>query len=708
MHVPIMMQMQASDNGACALCMMLGYYGRYVDLGEMRKYCIASRNGSSPGQVCRAAEHYHVHASVDNISDEGLFSLPVPFLAIWKKKYYVVVTKITRKKVTLIDPAKGKYQLTTDKFLNTYSQKVISLHPNEEFTRGGRQKSTYSLLKVRLAPYTKELIILSLLSTSSVFISMKILSLRQDMLDQVMSNAERNMFFYLFILLLVFWIIGAIVSISYDLLTYRLSRKMAANFGSVIYKKLFHLPMSFYEKTSRGELLERIEQNNALDNSLITTLIPKLFNCASMVFYLIFIYTYNAGFATILLSIQLIFILAIFRIQKYSVMVNRSKVSMNENIRSSLMNGLNSIDTIKASGSEAKFFHLFNSQMNDLQSTNQQALFLNSLQTLLQNAQSVLSSALILFIGAYLIMQGELTLGMLSSIQPIFTQITSNLSSALSGEKYLRTARTNIERINGIVEKDAIPEIPLSLDTSPEKLEGSVEISHLTYRYSEGDAPAIEDISFTIHPGEMVALVGASGCGKSTLMKIIAGTYQVQEGSVTYNGRSREEIPDVVFHSSVASVDQEVNMFAATLRDNLKMWDPTVEDFEMILAARDAQIHQRIIQNYDGYDSLVVSNGNNYSGGEQQRLELARALAQEPTLLILDEFTSALDALTEEKVFHAIRNKGTSCLIAAHRLSTITECDQVIVIDHGKVVETGSPEQLYEKKGLYYQMMSLN
>lgn len=708
MRVPVVMQMQSSDNGACALCMMLGYFGRYVDLGEMRKHCIASRNGSSPDQVCHAAKDYHVNAKKEQVSNEDLLSLKVPFLAVWKKKYYVVVTKITKKKTTVIDPVKGKYQLKTEKFFDAYSGIIISLEPDAQFVPGGIQTSTFSLLRDRLMPFKNNLFILCALSFASVFISMRILSLRQEMLDEVMSNQNRDAFFYLFIMLALAWIISAAVSVAYDLMTYRLSRKMAANFGSVIYKKLFRLPMSFYEKTSRGELMERIDQNNVLDNNLITSLIPKLFNCASMLFYIVFIYTYNSVFATILLSVQLLFVIAIYRVQQYSVMVNRSKISMNENIRSSLMNGLNSIDTIKASGSEGKFFHLFNTQMNDLQSTNNEALFLNSLQSMLQTAQSVFSSALILFVGAYLIIDGKLTLGMLSSIQPIFNQITSNLSSALSTEKYLRTARTNLERINDIVERESIPEVPLAENELPDKLDGSVNISHLTYRYSEADAPAIEDISFTIAQGEMVALVGGSGCGKSTLMKIIAGTYQVQEGTVTYQGRTREEIPDVVFHSSIASVDQEVNMFAATLKDNLKMWDPTVEDFEMILAARDAQIHQRIIQNYDGYDSFVVSNGNNYSGGEQQRLELARALAMEPTLLILDEFTSALDALTEEKVFKAIRDKGTSCLIAAHRLSTITECDKVIVIDHGKIVETGSPAELYEKKGLYYHMMSLN
>lgn len=708
LRIPIVMQMQVSDNGAAALCMMLGYFGRHVDLREMRGSCASSRNGSSPEQVCRAAGKYGLDAEIKSVPAQELYSLSGPLLVTWKKKYYAIVLKMGKRTVTLQDPSKGRYELKTEKFLASYGGRVIRLAPNETFAPGGRAQSAWSLLKARILPFKGGLLVLALLSCASVFLTMFSLTLRRHMLDDVMSGTDRGAFSWLFALMAAVWLCSVLLSAVYHLGIYRLSRKMAAASGSVLYKKLFRLPMSYYEKANRGELMERIDMNNSLDNDLITSLVPKIFNCVSLLFYLVLIYTYNAGLSTCLLLLQLIFALAIFRVQQYSIMVSRSRLSINESMRASLMNGLNCIDTIKASGSEGKFFHLWNSQMGELQSANGSSIRLTALQTMLQTAQSVCSSAMILFLGAWLIIRGQFTLGMLSCMQSVFNSVAASLSSAMSTEKYVNTTRTNLERIDDILEWETLPEIPLGGEDSPEKLDGSVEVSHLTYRYNEGDAPAVEDISFTISPGEMVALVGQSGCGKSTLMKIIAGTYQVQEGSVTYAGRSRDQIPDVVFHASIASVDQEVNMFEGTLRENLKMWDPSVEDFEMILAARDAQIHQRIIQNFDGYDSAMQSNGSNYSGGEQQRLELSRALAQEPTLLILDEFTSALDALTEEKVFHAIRSKGTACLIAAHRLSTIVECDKVIVIEGGRIVETGTPAQLYEKKGLYYRMVALD
>ncbi len=698
------MQMQASDNGGAALCMMLAYFGKYVTLSEMRQRCVTSRNGSSPKQVCEAAAYYGLKAKVKAIPVEDLAD-KVPCMVIWKKKSYAILSKIGSKKVTVLDPTKGEYTLTLEKFVSVYSGNMLELSPGDNFIKDGKRESSFTVLKEYLSPYKKDLFLLSLLSSASVLISTVILTFRKSILDDVMSGENREAFFFVMTALLLAWLVFAIISVSYELWIYRLSKKIAAESCIKLYKKVFHLPMSFYEKIHCGELMDRLEKSNLLGNTLIITLVPKLFNFVSMIFYIILIYTYNALISTILLIVMLVFSLVIFRIQSYTVMLNRSNVSQNEKLRASLMNGLNTIDTIKVSGSEGAFFHLWNKQMIDCQSNSWKSLFYNSTLNMANTVRNVLSSTIILFFGAFLIIRGHFTLGMLSCLQSVFSKVSNNFSSVLSSYKQLRNMCTNIERVNDITQRETVLEVQLDFNTLPDKLNGSVNVSHLTYRYNEGDEPAISDVSFSIAPGEMVALVGSSGCGKSTLLKLVAGMYRPQEGSITYEGRHRDQIPDVVFHSSVATVDQEVNMFAGTVRENLKMWDPTIEDYEMILAARDAQIHPRIIQDFEGYSSVIRDNGNNYSGGELQRLELARALSQEPTLLILDEFTSALDALTEEKVFEAIRNKGTSCLIAAHRLSTVVECNKVVVIDHGRVVEMGTPKELYEKKGMYYKMM---
>ena len=328
---------------------------------------------------------------------------------------------------------------------------------------------------------------------------------------------------------------------------------------------------------------------------------------------------------------------------------------------------------------------------------------LSTIQFLIGEAYGNLMSAVLLFGGVVFIINGNFTMGMMSAFQAMLRKVNGSLKSFMSTGQSLQMMRSDIERVDDILERDG--ETIIRTKGDADKLNGEVEVKHLSYRYNSGDAFAVDDVSFRVEQGQMVAVVGATGCGKSTLLKMLAGLYAPASGEILYDGKKRDEIPDVVFHSSVGSVDQELIFFEDSMKENLKMWDKTIEDYEMILAARDAQIHDRIMQNSETYDALVLENGRNYSGGELQRLELARALSQEPTIMLLDEFTSALDAITEEKVFQAIRDKGTTCILAAHRLSTVKQCDQILVMKNGRIVERGSHEELCQDGTLYRQLI---
>ena len=707
MKLPLIMQIQSSDNGAAALAMMLGYHKRFVTLQQMREHCIASRNGSDPEQVCKAAEHYGLSAEVEEIPKEQLLSQKLPLLICWKKKYYAILTKVSKKSVTVFDPAKGKYKLTIEKLLAVYQGKVIKLTPTADFEKGGKYPGTLKMVADRLYGFKKYLVLLSAFSAAGVFLNIAAITYRKRIIDEVMDKGNRGQLVFLAACAAAAVLLGIAVTLTNHYVSARISRKMAARSGADINKRLFRLPLSFFEKISRGEIMDRLESNSNIDRSLLSALAPKLFGGIMLCFYLLLIYTYNAMLSTVLIAVHLIITAVLMWLQRYMLMSKRSVVASNEAMRSSMLNVINSIDSIKASGSEDKFFRLWNDQINESLTANNMTIGLDALYSILQTLQNVASSAILLIMGAYLIIKGELTMGMLASIQSVFTNVSTNLSSMFTTTKQLQNMRMGIERINDLKSYELDPELPLGDIENPDKLKGNVNVEHISYRYNKGDKAVLDDVSFTIGRGEMVALVGASGCGKSTLMKLVAGMYRTQDGSITYDGKKRDEIPDVIFYSSVACVDQEVNMFADTIRNNLKMWDGTVEDYEMILAARDAQIHDRIMKNHLGYDSMISDNGRNYSGGEHQRLELARALSAEPSLLILDEFTSALDAKTEEKVFEAIRKKGTACLIAAHRFSTVVECSKIIVMDHGRIVEQGTHSELYAAKGLYYKLLSL-
>ena len=239
-----------------------------------------------------------------------------------------------------------------------------------------------------------------------------------------------------------------------------------------------------------------------------------------------------------------------------------------------------------------------------------------------------------------------------------------------------------------------------------QKLTGNIELKNVVFGYSTFDEPIIKDFSINIPLGKSVAIVGESGCGKSTVSKLIAGLYKPWSGEILFDDKPLNQIPQNIFRGSLAVVDQDIILFEDTIANNIKLWDSSIEDFEMILAANDAQIHEDIMQRPRGYQYKLIEGGKNLSGGQRQRIEIARALAQDPTIIVLDEATNALDAKTEYDVVNAIRNRGITCIIIAHRLSTIRSCDEIIVMQNGEIKNRGTHDELMQDSSIYRSLVS--
>ena len=314
-----------------------------------------------------------------------------------------------------------------------------------------------------------------------------------------------------------------------------------------------------------------------------------------------------------------------------------------------------------------------------------------------------------LVLGIWLCMRGEFTLGMVTAFQSFLASFISPAMTMVTAGQTLQEMRTQMERVEDVMEYPEDPyfsDAPVSEDKNYDKLSGAVELRNVTFGYSKLDPPLIENFSLNLKPGGRVALVGASGCGKSTISKLISGLYQPWSGEILFDGKPISEIDRAVFTGSVAVVDQDIILFNDTIANNIKMWDDSIEDFEVILAARDAQIHDDIMARPGGYQGKITEGGRDLSGGQRQRLEIARVLAQDPHIVIMDEATSALDARTEYEVTNAVKERGITCIIIAHRLSTIRDCDEIIVLDHGKVVERGTHEELFKKGGYYTELIT--
>ena len=728
MKIPIRIQMTPGENGATALFMILGYFRKYVSMDELREVCIASRNGSSPEQLKAAAEGYGLLCDVKNESIEELEKEKLPVIVRWRKRFYVIVTSIGKKNIKVIDPAKGEYKTPRDFFEKHYGGITLSFEKGPDFVADGKKESMFSLIKDRITPIIKPIIAMVILTLICIWLDMKMSEGMKTFMDSIIAdngwikeltekygkpfdlNDESSMRKAVAAIFTFILYLGTLLNLFFTIRKNRVvnetSRKMTALSSSRMIKKMLSLPLNFFEQYSAGELMGRLDSNEKLEQSIMNSLVPRMINTMMTIFYFFFLFSYDKTITILCLGIELINFAIILKLQEKNAIISRSNASSSNELNSSVLNGMNMIETIRSTGSEKDFYNAWYSSLLQVKDSQLSSQRISRITSVVDSVHSFLIQAVRLFVGAYFIGMGRLTLGTMSLFMNVFNNMRSSLSSALSSMNAMQVMRTNIERVNDIMNRPSPEEIPLEEGVEYDKLSGDISVRNVSYRYNKGDDPALDDVSLDVKKGQMIALVGSTGCGKSTLLKIMAGLYAPQGGEVFYDGKKRDEIPDTVFHSSIVTVDQEAVTFDDTVYNNIQMWDETIEDFEVILAARDAQIHERIVSDKNGYNVKIQENGLNFSGGEIQRMELARALAHEPTVLFLDEFTSALDALTEDKVIRSIREKGTTCIIVAHRLSTIVDCDRIYVMNKGKIVEQGTHRELYALDGLYKKLVS--
>ena len=711
MKVPVVIQMQPGENGAAALCMILGAWKRFVPLEEMREKCVSSRNGSSPEQIVEAAALYGLDGKVEELQIEQLGRQDFPILVQWKKRYYAIVRSVRNNIVSVTDPARGEYRMTLEKFSRLYSGRAIRFEKNSSFKTGGKRYSLLLLIKDRVAPLKSSLIILSVFTVLCLALNLIMARISKSVLDGYLGEKQTPEEWNKGMWLLLAYLVSLSLYTLFGMLKTRLSdragRDASAHSGGRLFKNMFRQPLKFFEQYSPGELLSRIEGNTQLDQSIVSVLVPRTIDAVMTFVYIGNLFYYQSVIAVVCLVLVAVHIVVSMIVQDKKAIASRSMVSSTGAVSSSLLNGMNMIETIKSSGSERDFYNMWYDSQTQFNENKMATMKLDAVSSFLYILHSHALQGIQLFMGAYFITQGSFTLGAMSFFQSVLNNMITSVNNCMDTVDSLQQMRTQIERVNDINRRSTIPVVPLPADEyeSADKLSGRLSAHEVCYRYNPGDDLAVDHVSIEVSPGQMIAIVGSTGCGKSTLLKLLAGLYESQSGEILYSGKQKEEIPDVIFHSSAVTVDQEAVMFEDSVYNNICMWDSTIEYYEVVMAARDAQIHQRIIRNQDNYGDYIRENGRNYSGGELQRLELARALAHEPTLLFLDEFTSALDALTEDKVIQAIREKGTTCVIVAHRLSTIVNCDRIYVMDHGKVVQEGTHQELYSQEGLYRELI---
>ena len=709
-NVPVIMQMEALECGAACLAMVLAYYGKWISLEQVRADCGVSRDGANAGNVLRAARGYGLSAKgyryeTETLRNKGTF----PCIIHWNFRHFVVLAGFRGKKAYLCDPAKGSYSVPMEVFDESFTGICLMLAPGENFEMSGKPSSVLAFARKRLHGAGASIAFIVLASLIAALFGVLKPAASRVFLDRLLTGVNPDWFYPFLGMVTALSVLELLVSAVAVIMSNRLNARLEACSTALFLWKVLHLPMEFFSQRMAGDILDRHDSNASIAETLVNTLAPLFLNLIMVVVYLVVMVRYSwvltlVGLVAILLNLVMSRIMARMRIN-----VTRVKMQNEGKLNAATVAGIEMIETIKASGAEHGFFERWTGYQASVNTQAIRFAKIDQYMGLIPAFISALSNTLIMALGVLLTMQGEFTIGMVMAFQGFLSAFNAPASALIESGQRLQEMRSEMERVEDVMDYPTDPLFKATgaqTEVSRKKLHGDISLNGVSFGYSRLEKPLIQDFNLTVKAGSKVALVGPSGCGKSTAAKLISGLYQPWSGEILFDGKPVDQIDRGVFTGSLAVVDQEITLFEDTIAGNIRLWDDSIDDFDVITAARDAQLHEDIMQREGGYQYRIREGGKDFSGGQRQCMEIARMLAQDPTIIIMDEATSALDARTERNVIDAIRARGITCIMVAHRLSTIRDCDEILVMDGGRVVERGKHEQLVAAGRLYARLVS--
>ena len=709
-RTPIFLQMEATECGAASLGSVCAYYKLFKPLEELRQLCGISRNGSKAGNILVAGEKLGFEAVAYRYQPEELKTIQGPAILHWQFRHFLVYEGYDEKHnvVYLNDPVSGHCQVSWEEFENSYTGITLVFRPGPNFKPGGKAPSTWLVLLNYLREDKKTTTFIIAVAFLTAIVGIVLPVIYQVFFDEVFSYKHREWLFDILLALIIVMIVkGALIVLRNWCLT-RWQGNMVIGQSSSFLSHVLQLPVEFFQQRYVGEIASRFQFNESISTFVTSELAAIIIDVGVALLYLTLLFSYNPKLTIIGLLFTSINVGVVYYTFRWCSEQQQNIQQSVGKLYGLTAAGIATIETLKANGNEQDFFAKWTSYNTDLLNRTQKMEYYNLYISLVPTVLGGINSAAVMAVGGFEIMDGFMTLGIFIAFQSLMSNFQSPVAKIVGMMQKIQQTKSQMLKLNDVyayaVDEYHFPMVPKD-ESGISKLTGSFEMQLVNFGYSSVDGPLIKKFNLKIDPGRRVAIVGGSGSGKSTIAKLAVGLYQPWSGKILFDQMDHGQIERTVLANSIALVEQDIFLFEGTVAENIALFDSSIDRKDIIRAAKDACIHRDISMLNGAYDGWVQEGGYNFSGGQRQRMEIARALAGNPSLIIFDEATSALDPVTERDIMTNIRRRGCACLIVAHRLSTIRDCDEIIVLDKGRVVQRGNHEKLSVVEGPYRRLI---